>query len=64
MAIIYILTQLLMAGSILMIIRSFSDCLVHKRIKERDVVSLKAESAISLIFWLSVLIAVLIFKIR
>lgn len=53
-----------MAGSILMIIRSLSDCLVHKKNKERDVVSLKSESVISLIFWLSVLTAVLIFKIR
>lgn len=53
-----------MAGSILMIIRSFSGWLIHKKNTEKMVLSLKSESAVSLVFWLSVLIAVLFFKMR
>lgn len=52
-----------MAGSILMIVRSFSEYLVQKKNESKVVFILKRESAIPLIFWIAVLVAVLAFKI-
>lgn len=52
-----------MAGSILMIVRSFSEYLVQKKNESKVVFILKRESAVTMIFWIAVLIAVLAFKI-
>lgn len=52
-----------MAGSILMIIRSFSACFEQDKGTNRVVFLLKMESTVTLVFWCIVFLAVFIFKI-